>query len=91
MGTTEVGNTLGGESGKMGSLRMGIYTGMGRRQNRWIPIQYFIGIRALPTGIAEAKFLATYTVVAKVFCDLSGVYGLIASFFGGSAFRFSTL
>jgi len=30
---------LGGKSGKMGSLSMGVYTGMGRRQNRWIPIQ----------------------------------------------------
>jgi hypothetical protein len=23
----------------MGSIGMGVYTGMGRRQNRWIPIQ----------------------------------------------------
>ena len=30
---------MGGKSGKMGSIRMGVYTGMGRRQNRWIPIQ----------------------------------------------------
>ena len=41
MGTTEVGNTLGGKSGKMGSIRMGVYTGMGRRQNRWIPIHMY--------------------------------------------------
>ena len=40
MGTTEVGNTLGGKSGKMGGIGMGVYTGMGRRQNRWIPIHY---------------------------------------------------
>ena len=38
MGTTEVGNTLGGKSGKMGGIGMGVYTGIGRRQNRWIPI-----------------------------------------------------
>ena len=30
---------MGGKSGKMGSIGMGVYTGMGRRQNRWIPIQ----------------------------------------------------
>ena len=44
MGTTEVGNTLGGKSGKMGGMGMGVYTGMGRRQNRWIPIQSPFGI-----------------------------------------------
>ena len=42
MGTTEVGNTLGGKSGKMGGIGMGVYTGMGRRQNRWIPIHTYV-------------------------------------------------
>ncbi len=35
---------MGGKSGKMGSIRMGVYTGMGRRQNRWIPIQHHHGL-----------------------------------------------
>jgi len=32
---------LGVKSGKMGSIGMGVYTGMGRRQNRWIPIHTY--------------------------------------------------
>ncbi len=40
----------------------------GKQSYHTFNLNEFIGIRALPTGIAEAKFLATYTVVAKVFC-----------------------
>ena len=54
MGTTEVGNTLGGKSGTMGGIGMGVYTGMGRRQNRWIPIHIFN--QSLATGTLPTKF-----------------------------------
>jgi len=36
--TPEVGITLGIKSGKMGGIGLGVYTVMGRLENRWILI-----------------------------------------------------
>ena len=50
MGTTEVGITLGGKSGKMGGVGLGVYVVMGRLENRWIPIQHHHGFPIVHGG-----------------------------------------
>jgi len=68
VGTTEVGNTLGGKSGKMGSIRMGVYTGMGRRQNRWIPIQLLLQILLL-LAVYSTNAQIAYVLLMLVACS----------------------
>jgi len=41
VGTPEVGITWGIKSGKMGRMGLGVYTVMGRLENRWIPIHLY--------------------------------------------------
>ena len=55
---------MGGKSGKMGGIRMGVYTGMGRRQNRWIPIQaytYLFSVRARQGHIRPRQSFFAYS------------------------------